>query len=154
KKTFDDSVLDWTEKDKAAHQRMLYYYQNLIALRKSNTVLRNLKRENIRVNSDLQKNSLILYIEQAKERLICLFNFSPSTQRFAISEDEIWKKMWDTGDNMWGGLSPTVLKDSLAHVPAQTGVILQSSTHIIKRFKFRPITPLLFLTVIGLLPRI
>lgn len=127
KKTFDNSVLDWTEKDKAAHQRMLLYYQNLIALRKSNTVLRNLKRENIRVNSDLQKGSLILYVEHTKEKLICLFNFSPSTQRFTIPEDEIWEKVWDTGDNMWGGLSPAVLNGGFVHIPAQTGVIFQST---------------------------
>lgn len=123
--TFNDSLLDWTEKNLVEHQRMFRYYQDLIALRKSNTVLRNLKRENIQVNSYPQRDSLILHVEHEKERLICIFNFSSSTQRFALPEDEVWEKVWDTGDNIWGGLSPTVLKDNLVYVPAQTGTILQ-----------------------------
>ncbi|MBD1422077.1 malto-oligosyltrehalose trehalohydrolase [Sphingobacterium chuzhouense] len=126
-KTFNNSVLDWTEKDIADHQRMFHYYQSLIALRKSNTVLRNRRRENLRVSSDTEKDSLILHFEHAKETLICILNFSSSIQRFAIQKDKAWEKVWDTAESRWGAICPTVWTDNFVHIPAQTGIIIQGA---------------------------
>lgn len=124
-KTFDDSVLDWDEKDKPLHQRMLHYYQDLITLRKSHTVLRNLKREDLRVSCDPQKDILILHFEHAGETLIGMLNFSSSAQNFAIPEDKTWEKVWDTADDRWGGHSSVVFTEGLVYVPAQTGLLIQ-----------------------------
>ncbi|WP_165793014.1 malto-oligosyltrehalose trehalohydrolase [Sphingobacterium haloxyli] len=125
-KTFRDSILDWTETAVAEHQRMLRYYQGLIALRKSNTVFQILKRENLHVFSDLQKDSLVLRFEYKKEMLICILNFSSCTQRYAIPEDQLWEKVWDTAERKWGGLSSAILTDRFADLPAQTGIIIQT----------------------------
>ncbi|PRD57186.1 malto-oligosyltrehalose trehalohydrolase [Sphingobacterium gobiense] len=125
-KTFHNSVLDWTETALAEHQRMLRYYQGMIALRKSNVVLRSFKRENLHVGHDLQKDSLVLRFECTKEMLICILNFSSSTQRFAIPEGQSWEKVWDTADSKWGGLSSAIMTDGFAHLAARTGIIIQT----------------------------
>lgn len=122
--TFEDSVLDWTEKDSPAHRLTLDYYRALIALRKSNPRIRGIKREHIQVDTYLSKNSLLLSFTHPGGNSRCILNFSSDMQSFPIPE-EAWEKVWDTDDSRWGGTAGAELHTDVVHVPAQTGVILQ-----------------------------
>lgn len=122
KETFDRCVLDWQEK--APNNQMFHYYKALIALRKSNPVLHNAKREDLEVSFDTDKETILLTLHHSGETLYCILNFSDATQQVAIAKEASGQKIFDTSDPKWGGqsTSPASLGQQIPITP-NSGVI-------------------------------
>lgn len=127
--TFDRCILDWDEKERDGHQHLLRYYKALIAFRRTNQVLRKAKREDLRVAYDADKETILLTLSHENETLYCLLNFSASTQQIDIGEGISGHKIFDTNDQLWGGLveAPFSLFNNTP-IPAHSGAIYQKTS--------------------------
>jgi maltooligosyltrehalose trehalohydrolase len=110
--TFLDSKLQWKLLDQEPHQTMLKYYQQLIAVRKSQPALRTPDRKGVEVDVDEANETLILYRRSSEQEIICLLNFSKQEQTMQPRIQGEWKKLFDSADLMWRG--PKAATDSLA----------------------------------------
>jgi maltooligosyltrehalose trehalohydrolase len=91
---------------------MLKYYQQLIAVRKSQPALRTPDRKGVEVDVDEANETLILYRRSSEQEIICLLNFSKQEQTMQPRIQGEWKKLFDSADLMWRG--PKAATDSLA----------------------------------------
>ena len=110
--TFLNSKLQWKLLDQEPHQTMLKYYQQLIAVRKSQPALRTPDRKGVEVDVDEANETLILYRRSSEQEIICLLNFSKQEQTMQPRIQGEWKKLFDSADLMWRG--PKAATDSLA----------------------------------------
>lgn len=126
--TFERCVLDWEEKDKTPHKQMYRYYKTLIALRRSNKVLRKAKRDDFKVTSYAEKEVILLTLQHDGEMLYCLLNFSDCVQQLDIGEDISGQKIFDTNAPQFGGNdeAPAVLSEYIS-VPPNSGTIYRKT---------------------------
>jgi maltooligosyltrehalose trehalohydrolase len=102
--TFQKSKLQWELLKQESHLAIFTYYQALIALRKQNPVLNALERYNLQVESDEEKQVLILHRWHKNQKIYCFMNFSKEEQQIDFPENtERWKKIFDSADSKWKG---------------------------------------------------
>lgn len=102
--TFRQSKLSWDLVHTEPHQTMLSWYQQLIRLRKDLPALRHLNRQNLHVEADEHKKTLLLYRWHENQHLVCLMNFSKGTQQVsAPGQVKAWRKVLDSADPSWKG---------------------------------------------------
>jgi len=102
--TFRRSKLQWQLLDEEKHQTLFGYYQRLIALRKSYPVWHHLHREHLSVEVDKAKNLLLLHRWLDDQYMVCLMNFSKTTQETVIPDAaKEWQKVLDAADTIWLG---------------------------------------------------
>lgn len=89
-KTFLSSKLQWELLAEDKHQKMFSFYKDLIALRRLHPALRKLDLTNIDVKVFDLENVLLVRRCQDDEQLICLLNFSSSTQKIDLNLSGNW----------------------------------------------------------------
>jgi maltooligosyltrehalose trehalohydrolase len=113
--TFRNSKLNWNLLETPKHQQILDFYKALITLRKTNSILSSGNRTNLKAESMVEKNCLIVERWEHDWRICCYFNFSNEEQTInRTSEDQSWTKIFDTADPKWLGpksSSPTLKGD-------------------------------------------
>jgi maltooligosyltrehalose trehalohydrolase len=125
--TFRRSKLQWQLLDEEKHQTLFGYYQRLIALRKSYPVWHHLHREHLRVEVDKAKNLLLLHRWLDDQYMVCLMNFSNTTQETVMPDDaKEWQKVLDAADTIW--LGP---KGASETVHAGNNIVIQPESILI-----------------------
>ncbi|HYD22200.1 MAG TPA: DUF3459 domain-containing protein, partial [Flavipsychrobacter sp.] len=108
--TFNDSRLQWELVENEPHKNMLRYYKELIALRKSFPALYELDRKQLYCEEDVDAQTILLRRSFADQHLICLMNFSDQSRAMlTLAYEEGWKKVFDSADARWGGMSQAPL---------------------------------------------
>lgn len=108
------------------HERLFVFYKHMIALRKNNLQLGSCDRSAVRVYPFEDKNCLILErgLSGSKELVLCLMNFSGSSQTLTIpSELTNCIKIADSADPAW--LGPMAAPEAVS--PAQNVHIFPES---------------------------
>lgn len=108
---FMSSRLQWNLLDVEPHKTMLKYYKALIALRRSNPVLKQASRKNIEVNALVEKGLIVLKRVHDEHTILCLMNFSEKRQVYATGTIDRWQKVFDSAAPEWMG--PEAAKDVL-----------------------------------------
>jgi maltooligosyltrehalose trehalohydrolase len=104
--TFENSKLQWELISREPHSKLFNYYKALISLRKTQPTLYNLNRDQLDVQYNEGQNTLILSRWHDEQKLICLMNFSGSSQTFLLpSSSNQWDKIFDSADPVWNGTS-------------------------------------------------
>ncbi|WP_286895417.1 MULTISPECIES: malto-oligosyltrehalose trehalohydrolase [Sphingobacterium] len=93
---FRQAVLDWDELNRLPYQQQLSYYKSLIAFRKSNPLLKNMQRSDIRTECLCDKKVLSIYVEQKERQMIILMNFSAHLQHVNLPAAVQWTLSFDT----------------------------------------------------------
>jgi len=126
--TFLQSKLQWNLITEGQHKIMLEYYKELIQLRKTNPVLKDLNRKNLDVISFKEQNSLLLKRWNDHEQIDCFMNFSKAKQSITYDQP-LSKKIFDSGDPKWDGpgSAPDKIKDK--NILVQPESILLYQTH-------------------------
>jgi len=93
---FRQAVLDWDELNRQPYQQQLSYYKSLIAFRKSNPLLKNMQRSDIRTECLCDKKVLSIYVEQKERQMIILMNFSAHLQHVNLPAAVQWTLSFDT----------------------------------------------------------
>jgi len=100
--TFLQSKLQWHLLEIPRHQQMLNYYQTLITLRKTNKVLRNLNRKQLKVSVYSSQNCLVLQRWQDQQQLFCVLNFSIEEQSIVLPVHHYpLSKIFDSSNQNW-----------------------------------------------------
>lgn len=94
--TFQQAVLNWSELGEASNKRHLDYYKALIALRKNNSLLKNVRWENLRVDCQEEKHVLVIHFEEHDQHLVAIMNFSDRTQQVCLPPTKQWTLEFDT----------------------------------------------------------
>jgi len=104
-KTFEESKLQWDLLQRPPHETMLNFYKALISLRKQEAALRNLDRNNVNVEMNEAKQTLLLHRWHENEHVYCLMNFSKEQQQQLTLPDykKQWQKLMDSADPKWKG---------------------------------------------------
>ena len=76
KDTFNKSKLKWNVEDHAQKKQMLAFYQKLIAIRKSEPLLRPGNRDQIAAWLDESENAILLWQKEQTESVLTAMNFS------------------------------------------------------------------------------
>jgi maltooligosyltrehalose trehalohydrolase len=118
-KTFNDSKLNWENREKADHSLMLKWYMGLIALRKNHPALQSFDKNDIRA-IPIGESGLILHRQSAggADHAFVVFNFSEKHMEYVPSTSMTLYKVIDSKDICWcspmqkhsGDSSPAFLK--------------------------------------------
>jgi len=101
--TFERSKLKWDELQHDKANAMFRYYQTLIRLKKSNTVLKSKSREDMEVSFNDEANTLQLTRVAEQQRVLCLMNFSKQERTITINQHGQWGKLLGSADAEWHG---------------------------------------------------
>lgn len=127
KATFQRSVLDWNELGKSPFCQHYLYYKALIALRKSHPVLKDLNREDIKVDCLPEQNVLLLKARKAKSKLLAVLNFSEAAQRIFLDNDHKWLLIFDSLSGAIDRIARELIQSSHElMVPAHSGLLFES----------------------------
>lgn len=103
--TYERAKLQWTQLEQERHQRLLRYYQTLIALRQQLPALAQLDRRQLDVVADEEKETLVLHRWHDDQHVLCLMNFSDQPQSIRVPEagepGAVWHKLLDSADPAW-----------------------------------------------------
>lgn len=121
--TFLQSKLQWNLIEKRNHKIMLDYYKELIRLRKTNAVLKQLNRKNLEVECNADQKTMVLKRWNENQKLICFMNFSKEKQNVAVDQ-VLCKKIFDSADPRWNGTesSPNEIKEKIMVQPESISV--------------------------------
>ncbi|MEI6949563.1 malto-oligosyltrehalose trehalohydrolase [Paraflavisolibacter sp. H34] len=102
-KTFNASKIHWQQRKEGKHAVALRWHQKLIGLRRSQPVLRNFNKNDVRVNVlGRQGFELHRQAEGGREHLFCLFNLSAKELSYAVPEGFTgWTRLLDSKEAEW-----------------------------------------------------
>jgi maltooligosyltrehalose trehalohydrolase len=129
--TFECSKLSWDILEQQPHQTMLQYYKTLIELRKRQSALKTLNRDNMTVETDAVNNTLTIQKWTTDQQLICLLNFSGKDQQLMIPDGiNQWQKLFDSADPKWNGpvSSSEIISTGIITVPP-TSILIYTQYH-------------------------
>ena len=130
--TYQQAKLHWDLIQQEPHQKLLRYYQTLIALRQQLPALHNLNRQELEVTTCDEQQTLLLHRWHDDQHVLCLMNFSKKTQDVTISISAStmhWEKLIDSSDQQWqlktgSSKAPDSLENSTSvTLPAESFVI-------------------------------
>ncbi|NBC83743.1 MAG: malto-oligosyltrehalose trehalohydrolase [Bacteroidetes bacterium] len=100
--TFHESMLKWDYKEDPKKKTLRQFYQQLINLRRTHSVLSDLDKDNTEV--DAKDNLLIINRGKTKQVRVIL-NYSKQQQHIHlnISPDQVFYKLMDSADAHWRG---------------------------------------------------
>ena len=111
--TFLRSKLQWDLLADESRQQMLSYYKALIALRKSNPVLRAPDRKRLKTSVHQHQQCLAITRWNETSELYCLLNFSAEVQEVLLPEEAKWVMAFNSAETTYGGKSKKQLPDAL-----------------------------------------
>ena len=118
-KTFKESILQWNLLQEQPHNKMFSFYKFLITLRKQETALINLNRNQLSVQTDVEKQTLLLHRWHENESIFCLMNFSKIPHpAFLPQMPKKWKQLLNSADEKWNG----PLKENEYHDSAEINI--------------------------------
>jgi maltooligosyltrehalose trehalohydrolase len=125
--TFLRSKLQWNLIEKDKHKIMLDYYKELIRLRKTNPVLKELNRKNLEVECNADQKTLVLKRWNENEKITCFMNFSKEKQIVAINRP-LCKKIFDSSDPKWNGIEsfPNEIKEETITIHPESIIVYQT----------------------------
>lgn len=100
--TFNQSKLNWDQRNNGKHKVMLNWNKALIVLRKEHPALANFLKNDVRVN--LSGNAFMLHRRSADQahEIACCFNLSKNAEVIQLPESKPhWKKVLDSQDLEW-----------------------------------------------------
>jgi len=100
--SFLRSKLQWNLREEGKHKTMLEYYKELIRLRKTHTVLKQLNRNNLEASFDKEQNTLVLRRWNKEHQVVCFMNFSALEQTMQY-DGQLCQKIFDSSEERWGG---------------------------------------------------
>ncbi|GAB3168984.1 malto-oligosyltrehalose trehalohydrolase [Telluribacter humicola] len=117
--TFNKSKLQWDKREQGKHRIMLEWHRRLIELRKTNSILQNLNKNDLFVQVLGQQGIMLQRrSEDQLSYLLCIFNFSDETVAFTTPElSNQWVKVIDSKEKEW--LEKEAKNDAAA--PQQVG---------------------------------
>ena len=125
--TFNDSRLQWELLEEDPHKTMLQYYKELIVLRKTFPALYELDRKQLYAEEDAEAQTILVRRSFADQHVICLMNFSDQPRTMlTLAYEEGWRKVFDSADARWGGMSQAPLA-----VEPGSGVAVQPESILI-----------------------
>ncbi|RZK67258.1 MAG: malto-oligosyltrehalose trehalohydrolase [Pedobacter sp.] len=101
--TYLSSKLNWILLAQKQHQQIFLFYKDLIALRKNNTVLNSLNRQNLNSKAYTAQNSLVLSRWNDDEKICAVLNFSKQTQEIILPDESNWYTILDSSSPQYGG---------------------------------------------------
>ncbi len=110
-KTFIRSKLQWEKRTEGEHAILLQWHTRLIEIRCKFELLRNLRKNNVRV-SLIEREGLVLsrQSDSGHEHLIAIFNFSERPVNYILPYQEYqWQKVLDSKDREWLGTNEEAL---------------------------------------------
>ncbi len=99
--TFMNSKLQWHLLEKKRHATMLNFYKELLAVRKREPALSKLNRNQILVEENVEKQTLLFHRWHEEEHIICLMNFSKEKQQMGLPTSMQWTVLIDSADEKW-----------------------------------------------------
>jgi maltooligosyltrehalose trehalohydrolase len=130
-KTFEESKLQWELLQQPLHKTMFEYYKTLIGLRKQQAALRNLNRNQLNVDANLESQTLLLHRWHEGEHVLCLMNFSKQPQLATLpTYQNESKELLNSADKQWNGPgneSNATLGGSSVTIQPESILILKSS---------------------------
>jgi maltooligosyltrehalose trehalohydrolase len=101
---FNQCKLSWKHEQDERSAKMLSYYKQLIALRKTHPALQGRERNAITVYHRPEENSLVGFTRQHDQRqLLVILNFHNEPACFSSPIDSTGKKIFDSSDTAWLG---------------------------------------------------
>ncbi len=102
-KTFQDSKLDWSKRNKGQHKQILDWHRFLIQLRKSEPILKNYVKNDVRVEV-IQQAGFVLHRQApgGNQHLFCLFNLTEEGITYTFPNwAHQWIKVLDSKEPHW-----------------------------------------------------
>ncbi|UKT65686.1 malto-oligosyltrehalose trehalohydrolase [Pedobacter mucosus] len=106
--TYLNSKLNWSLIKSGHHLVLLNYYKALIAIRKTNSALSNLVRENVSAKAFTDQNCLILHRWFENQQIICLLNFSHHDQTLQTDATTEWINIFNSSSTEWNGVNTKI----------------------------------------------
>jgi maltooligosyltrehalose trehalohydrolase len=105
--TFVQSKVRWERRENGRHQKLLYFYSELLRVRRTVPALRNLDKSTCKVSA-IGSSGLVVERWCEEDRVFTVFNFGgePSSLPFSVMPG-IWNEQIDSSDHMWGGARNT-----------------------------------------------
>lgn len=131
--TFQDSILNWEEREKGNHQLLLNWYKALLRLRKERSALKNFEKDSVTA-TPLGECTLLLKRQSRDqtETLYCLFHFSEEAATVTLPEEmKNRKKILSSADAPWeekgsAAALPEVLVEQKITLPAWCAAVYVS----------------------------
>lgn len=108
--TFNQSKSQWQLLDEPKHQQLFTFYKDLIALRKTDPILKNLDRSQLKVEVLETQQCLLINRRDDGNRLCCLLNFSKKEQEISFPDHLLWEIAIDSSSPIYGGAASQNLK--------------------------------------------
>ncbi len=102
-KIFNGSKLQWNLRHEGKHAILLSWHKKLIEIRKSNPILQNFSKNDIRVAA-LEQSGISILRKNREDtvHLVCFLNFSKEPVSFTLPLlDLSWEKILDSGEQQW-----------------------------------------------------
>ena len=93
---FREAILDWDELNSEPYRQRLLYYKSLIALRKTNSLLKDVQRDELKVKCIEDKKVLLLQVKKKEKSIVVIMNFSDHVQHVNLPEDFKWRMIFET----------------------------------------------------------
>jgi len=101
--TFENSKLNWEQREEGNHLIILNWHKELIKLRKTHPTLHNFDKNDIRVNL-LENKGLVIHRKCAhqKRELLCIINLSEKESSLVVPDYKSeWAKIIDSKQQKW-----------------------------------------------------
>ncbi len=110
--TFERSRLDWSKRGRDKHARMLAFYKELIALRKSHPALARPDKKNARA---WDRGKVVMCLRRnGDEEALCIMDFSDAGEEIGPDVPAgKWRKLLDSADAEWhgpGAILPQIMR--------------------------------------------
>jgi maltooligosyltrehalose trehalohydrolase len=101
--TFNACKLQWNKRQQGQHLIMLNWHKHLIAMRRTNPILQNFSKNDVKVNLLSQVGfELHRQAEGGQQHLLCLFNLSEREIPYIFPTwSENWQKILDSKEEKW-----------------------------------------------------
>jgi maltooligosyltrehalose trehalohydrolase len=123
---FNHSKLQWHLKDKGKHAILLQWHKKLIAFRKTNPILQNFSKNDIRVAALEQSGlSILRKNKEDTSHLVCFLNFSEEPVNFTLPLLDLeWEKLLDSGEKQWMELKDDNIREHAKKGKSQEKVVV------------------------------
>lgn len=128
--TFQRSKLQWDKRHTGMNNILFSFYKEIIALRKTNNVLRRPDRKRMDIIENIDGHVLVVHRWYKHIHLWMIINFSDMAQPVALPVNDVLYRMLDSGDEKWkgNGSSPLELPDGRFEIPSES-LVVYTSTH-------------------------
>lgn len=131
-KTFEQSKLQWQLVQQQPHKTMLQFYKTLINLRKNESALSNLNRNQLSIEESEHYQTLFLHRWHEGQHILCLMNFSKEVRKALLPTFiNPWQKLLDSAEDKWNGVTPSkdVDSDGYAVTIQPESILIYKNSH-------------------------